>query len=314
MVLCFVFVNKLGSSGVKVWAINYLIEILGLMVSSTLGPMYAVDPLKFKTAGMISQLLFTPFPVMNLFNGIFFTACSQAIAQKSQVDTFGSSTLSDTNGGPYSQYGARIEMIGMIGCIILYGSLVMIFLLGCCNASDPKNDELSPALVESEDKLVKQERKRINETINEGYWENDANQDVLKVLNLVKKYREPDPTPMADPDLNQSVRSDRPITEMIEGEDALAASEIKKQKEGTMAVKGVSFGVKRGEIFALLGVNGAGKSSTFKCMTGDETISGGQIQLMDKQIAQLYQKPWLLDRVAGYVPQYDCIEHSLTVL
>ena len=101
---------------------------------------------------------------------------------------------------------------------------------------------------------------------------------------------------------------------MIKAEDELAASEIKKEKEGTLAVKGVSFGVKRGEIFALLGVNGAGKSSTFKCMTGDETISGGQIQLMDKQIAQVYKRPWLLNGVAGYAPQYDCIDHDLTVL
>ena len=138
---------------------------------------------------------------MNLFNGIFFTACSQAIAQKSQADSFGHSTLSEMQ-GPYSQYGARIEMIAMIANIFFYGLIFMIIMLGCCNASDPKSEELMPALVENEDKLVKQERKRINENINEGYWENDAQQDVLKVLNLVKKYKVPDPTPMADPDLN----------------------------------------------------------------------------------------------------------------
>mmetsp|Transcript_84295 Transcript_84295/g.116486 ORF Transcript_84295/g.116486 Transcript_84295/m.116486 type:complete len:89 (+) Transcript_84295:4108-4374(+) len=46
-----------------------------------------------------------------------------------------------------------------------------------------------------------------------------------------------------------------------------------------VAVKGVSFGVARGETFALLGVNGAGKSSTFNCMMGKETISGGTVWL-----------------------------------
>ena len=35
------------------------------------------------------------------------------------------------------------------------------------------------------------------------------------------------------------------------------------------------FEVKRGEIFGLLGQNGAGKSSTFKMITGDEGISSG---------------------------------------
>ena len=33
--------------------------------------------------------------------------------------------------------------------------------------------------------------------------------------------------------------------------------------------------VKKGEIFGLLGQNGAGKSSTFKMITGDEDISSG---------------------------------------
>ena len=33
--------------------------------------------------------------------------------------------------------------------------------------------------------------------------------------------------------------------------------------------------VQRGEIFGLLGQNGAGKSSTFKMITGDEEISSG---------------------------------------
>jgi len=55
----------------------------------------------------------------------------------------------------------------------------------------------------------------------------------------------------------------------------LKKKEFKKTKLKNMAVKGVNFGVKSGEVFALLGVNGAGKSSTFNCMMGKETISGG---------------------------------------
>ena len=42
-----------------------------------------------------------------------------------------------------------------------------------------------------------------------------------------------------------------------------------------MAVKGTSFGVGEGECFALLGVNGAGKSTTFNCITGYDVASGG---------------------------------------
>ena len=35
------------------------------------------------------------------------------------------------------------------------------------------------------------------------------------------------------------------------------------------AVKNVSFGLEFGECFALLGVSGAGKTTCFKCLTGE---------------------------------------------
>lgn len=38
---------------------------------------------------------------------------------------------------------------------------------------------------------------------------------------------------------------------------------------GVRAVQGVSIGVARGECFGLLGVNGAGKTSVFKIITGN---------------------------------------------
>ena len=57
--------------------------------------------------------------------------------------------------------------------------------------------------------------------------------------------------------------SDRPNFLPQEGEA------LKNPKEGTLAVKGVSFGVKAGEVFALLGVSGAGKSSTFNMILGE---------------------------------------------
>ena len=42
-----------------------------------------------------------------------------------------------------------------------------------------------------------------------------------------------------------------------------------------VAVEDMCLQVQRGEIFGLLGQNGAGKSSTFKMITGDEEISSG---------------------------------------
>ena len=42
-----------------------------------------------------------------------------------------------------------------------------------------------------------------------------------------------------------------------------------------VAVKGVTFGVKRGECFGLLGTNGAGKTTTFKVLSGEIIPSYG---------------------------------------
>ena len=54
---------------------------------------------------------------------------------------------------------------------------------------------------------------------------------------------------------------------------------IKKNYGNTQAVKKVSFGLEYGECFALLGVSGAGKTTTFKCLTGEEIPSAGQVRI-----------------------------------
>lgn len=84
--------------------------------------------------------------------------------------------------------------------------------------------------------------------------------------------------------------------------------------KGKLAVKGISFGVKPGECFGLLGVNGAGKSSTFKCLAADEHLSGGEIKVNGIEIGEYFGKPWKMHGVLGYCPQFDPIDRHLTVL
>ncbi len=62
-------------------------------------------------------------------------------------------------------------------------------------------------------------------------------------------------------------------------DDLLIIDNLTKYYSNFMAVKGVSLGIKSGETFGLLGVNGAGKSSTFKMLTGDEPITRGNSYL-----------------------------------
>ncbi|MGV9624459.1 ATP-binding cassette domain-containing protein, partial [Streptomyces tendae] len=49
---------------------------------------------------------------------------------------------------------------------------------------------------------------------------------------------------------------------------------------GFEAVRGVDFSVRRGEVFALLGTNGAGKTSTVELLEGLAAPAGGRVRVL----------------------------------
>lgn len=51
---------------------------------------------------------------------------------------------------------------------------------------------------------------------------------------------------------------------------------LDSQKKHKVAVDNLSFGVKKGEVFGLLGVNGAGKTTTFKMLAGEIVSTSGE--------------------------------------
>ncbi|MFG2209803.1 ABC transporter ATP-binding protein [Streptomyces sp. NPDC048638] len=53
-----------------------------------------------------------------------------------------------------------------------------------------------------------------------------------------------------------------------------------QSRKGFEAVRGVDFSVARGELFALLGTNGAGKTSTVELLEGLAAPSGGQVRVL----------------------------------
>jgi ABC-type Fe3+/spermidine/putrescine transport system ATPase subunit len=52
-----------------------------------------------------------------------------------------------------------------------------------------------------------------------------------------------------------------------------------KRYGSTVAVRGISFEVKQGEIFALLGPNGSGKTSTLESLEGLRRPDGGRLSI-----------------------------------
>mmetsp|Transcript_12059 Transcript_12059/g.18614 ORF Transcript_12059/g.18614 Transcript_12059/m.18614 type:complete len:116 (+) Transcript_12059:4305-4652(+) len=79
------------------------------------------------------------------------------------------------------------------------------------------------------------------------------------------------------------------------------------------AVKDISFSLGKHECFILLGVNGAGKSTTFKCLTAEERITDGEIHIDNIPITTFYHQPEQMRNKVGYCPQTDPLIWSLTV-
>ena len=171
---------------------------------------------------------------------------------------------------PNGPYGSEFSQLALVGNFVVYLILLLFSVYGVCNKKAMYSNTL-PDEVVNEDEQIKVERQRVGDQIN-GRSGNDE-QDTLQVYNLVKQYQTPDPNPDQDR-INTSTRSDRPLIEVEQGVDDNGAQQNAKKK-GKKAVKGTSFGVKAGECFSLLGINGAGKTSTFNCLVGQEDISGG---------------------------------------
>uniref|UniRef100_A0A671URV1 ATP-binding cassette, sub-family A (ABC1), member 1A n=1 Tax=Sparus aurata TaxID=8175 RepID=A0A671URV1_SPAAU len=85
-------------------------------------------------------------------------------------------------------------------------------------------------------------------------------------------------------------------------------TKIYKRKQKP-AVDRLCVGIPPGECFGLLGVNGAGKTSTFKMLTGDSLVTSGEAYLAGKsvntEIDEVHQN-------MGYCPQFDAINDLLT--
>ncbi|MFO0608742.1 MAG: ABC transporter ATP-binding protein [Polyangiales bacterium] len=75
------------------------------------------------------------------------------------------------------------------------------------------------------------------------------------------------------------------------------------------AVKGISFDVKRGEIFGFLGPNGAGKTTTIKALLGLIFATRGELKLFGTPVGDPAAR-----RKVGYLPENPYLYQYLTAL
>jgi len=69
------------------------------------------------------------------------------------------------------------------------------------------------------------------------------------------------------------------IKEMDPKKVPVRVDHIQKIFGSVTAVEEVSFGLEYGECFALLGTSGAGKTTTFKCLTGECYPTKGELSI-----------------------------------
>ncbi len=172
----------------------------------------------------------------------------------------------------WSRYGSIIDFFYLLFSPIVF--LLLIFYIESRNSGGTLLGSDTDKILDlnAGDEDVKAERKEVLES--EDY--------AIRVVDFAKEYT------------------------MISKKDGCCTGGLLSKK---VAVKGVTFGVKKGECFGLLGTNGAGKTTTFKALSGEIVPSHGKtfINKLD-----LLQNMSHVRHMIGYCPQFDALLDNLT--
>lgn len=91
---------------------------------------------------------------------------------------------------------------------------------------------------------------------------------------------------------------------------AIQVSKLTKSYTNGKVLKGLSFDIKEGETFGLLGANGAGKSTTLECIERIKRFDSGSIKVFGKEIS----KHQTLHQVMGVQLQSTSLQENITIV
>jgi ABC-2 type transport system ATP-binding protein len=88
---------------------------------------------------------------------------------------------------------------------------------------------------------------------------------------------------------------------------AIEVEDLRKSYGSTEAVRGLSFGVERGEVFGLLGPNGAGKTTTVEILEGYRRRSAGHVRVLghdpEQRDRRLQERVGIVLQSSGFYPR-----------
>lgn len=96
----------------------------------------------------------------------------------------------------------------------------------------------------------------------------------------------------------------------MEGDDIIEVRDLEHLFGDFAAVRGISFTVRRGEIFSFLGPNGAGKSTTINVLTTLLPLQKGRVHVAGYDVAR---EAGEVRKAIGIVFQDDVLDRDLTV-
>jgi len=110
-------------------------------------------------------------------------------------------------------------------------------------------------------------------------------------------------------DLPRSGNNRRPVTDPA-AIPLLALDAVSRSLAGRTVVRALALSVAKGEVLGLLGVNGAGKSTALRMVSGVLAPDAGTVRL---QGSDLYSEPELARRGIGYLPERAPLHTELNV-
>jgi ATP-binding cassette subfamily A (ABC1) protein 3 len=179
----------------------------------------------------------------------------------------------DYEPGPWDRYCALWSVV-YLGCLpVIYFGILMIIEYRGQQVAQNFMSSTPPAITRAADEDEDVTAERTNVENGDDY--------AVKVVNLIIEY-------------------------IIFGK---GFCQKKKPTSTKVAVKGVTFGVKKGECFGLLGTNGAGKTSTFKVLTGEVIPNYGEALIAGLNTRKDMKT---IGSLIGYCPQFDALLENLT--